>query len=389
MNKIGLNMGSVKQQNRALILNHVNRHGPVSRKDIARATGLTAASVTQIVNKLISEGILTELGVADRPSRSAGRKKILVDIKSDTEYVLAVNIEPDVTNVALCDLKARPVVKRSGEQLVRTMDTDTGVPALVFLERVAEECASLRNALPVKYRSLVRAVSVGINGIVDTETGVSMRANGIWKDEVDIRGIMNSILGLPTYVENNVDAFATAELLFGAGRKTDNLLIIKWGPGVGSTIVINDDIYRGRLGRTAEIGHLIVDPNGKECACGRRGCLETKTSYKALNEIMPFDIETFEESYDKADAKTKKRIDEAIDLFARCIVNAATIIAPRRIILYGKLFRNKTLRDRVIEACSAYDPAYGPKRMLHTSLSASEGYIGPAAVYVQDRLRTI
>lgn len=389
MNKIGLNMGSVKQQNRALILNHVNRQGPVSRKDIARATGLTAASVTQIVNKLISEGILTELGAADKPSRSAGRKKILVDIKADSDFVLAVNIEPDITHVALCDLKARPVIKRSGEQLVKTLPTDTDVPALVFLERIAEVCVALKNALPAKCRGMVRAVSVGITGIVDTETGVSMRANGIWKDEIDVRGILNSMLGLPTYVENNVDAFATAELLFGAGRKTDNLLIIKWGPGVGSTIVINDDIYRGRLGRTAEMGHFIVEPGGKECACGRRGCLETKVSYKALCEIMPFGPDNFEENYDKAPEETKKRIDTAIDLFARCIVNAATIIAPRRIILYGKLFRSEKLRNMLIDACSAYDAAYGPKRILHTSLSASEGFIGPAAVYVQDRLRAM
>ena len=381
-------MGSVKQQNRALILNHVNSQGPVSRKDIARATGLTAASVTQIVNKLISEGILTELGVADKPSRSAGRKKILVDIKADSEFVFAINIEPDVTHIAVCDLKARPFVTRSGVMLVKTLPTDTDIPPLLFLEKISEECNVLKNSMPVKLRDMVRAVSVGITGIVDTERGVSVQAYDIWKDEIDIRGILGSILGLPVYVENNVDAFATAVLLFGAGRKTDNILIIKWGPDVGSTIIFNDSIYRGRLGRTAEMGHLIVDPDGKLCSCGRHGCLETKISYSALNEIMSFDPETFEENYGKATEEVKKQIDKAIDLFAQSIVNTATIIAPRRIILSGELFRNEKLRKMVIDACSAYDPAYGPKRIFHTTLSANEGFIGPAAVYVQNRFRT-
>lgn len=388
MNKNGLNMGSVKQQNRALILNHVNRQGPVSRKDIARATGLTAASVTQIVNKLISEGMLTELGVADKPSRSAGRKKILVDIKADSEFVFAVNIEADVTHIAVCDLKARPFVTRSGEMLVKTMPTDTSIPALVFLEKIAEECNALKSSMPARMRGMVRAVSIGVPGIVDTERGVSVQAYEIWKDETDLRGMLGSIFGLPVYVENNVDAFATAVLLFGAGRKTDNILIIKWGPDVGSTVIFNDSIYRGRLGRTAEMGHLIVEPDGKLCSCGRRGCLETKISYSALNEIMPFDPENFEENYDKASEDVKKQIAEAIDLFARSIVNTATIIAPRRIILFGKLFANETLRKKLIDACSAYDPAYGTKRIFHTTLSANEGFIGPAAVYVQDRFRT-
>ncbi len=388
MNRIGMNMERVKQQNRALILSYVCSKGPVSRKDIAQDTGLTAASVTQIVNALIREKLITELGTDSNPTGIAGRKKILVDIRCDSEFVFAVNIEPDETTVALCDLKGHPVRTRNGNELVSRFVTESDIPAHQFLEKIASECTALSGMTSETRRKHIKAVSVGITGIVDTETGRSVRAYGIWTEPVDIRTILGEKLGLPVLVENNVDAFALAALLFGTGRGQDNLLIIKWGPGVGSTIIINDSIYKGRHGKTAEIGHTIMDPKGKPCNCGRRGCLETKVSYRALRSIMPsFTPETFDECYDNASPDVKKQIDDAIDLFARSLVNASTIIAPRRVILFGKMFRIESVRNKLIASCSAFDPAYNEKRILHTTMSDRESFVGPAAAYSQFRFR--
>ena len=114
MKRTGMNMERVKQQNRSLILNYICSKGPVSRKEIALDTGLTAASVTQIVSALISDKLLVELGPSSESAGTVGRKKILIDIRSDAEFFFAVNIEPDETNIALCDLKGYPVKDRSG-----------------------------------------------------------------------------------------------------------------------------------------------------------------------------------------------------------------------------------------------------------------------------------
>ena len=388
MKQTGMNMERVKQQNRTVILSYICSKGPVSRKDIAQDTGLTAASVTQIVTNLIDEKLLTELGPSSESTGTAGRKKILVDIRSDFEYFYAVNMEPDETTVALCDLKARALKDRFGSELVTVFPTDGSIPAEQFLDKISNECQNLGLRTSDTRRKRIKAVSVGISGIVDIENGISQHAYGIWTEPVNIAQILGSKLRLPVMVENNVDAFAIAALLFGTGRGQDNLLIIKWGPGVGSTIVIDDNIYRGRHGKTAEIGHTIVDPNGKLCSCGRRGCLETKISYKALRSIMPFTPQTFTEMYEKSSDDVKKQIDEAIDLFAKSIVNAGTILAPKLIVLYGKMFSNDSVREKLIERCKALDPAYNEKRILHTTLSERERYIGPAASYIQSRLRT-
>lgn len=142
-----------------------------------------------------------------------------------------------------------------------------------------------------------------------------MRAFGVWKEKTEIGKILTEELGLPVLLQNNVDAFAQAELLYGVGRTKSNLLIIKWGPGVGGTVVINDQIYEGRRGRSAEIGHYIVDPHGERCGCGRRECLETVVSYKALQKILPFPAGGFGEAYEEA-PEIKRELSKKHMLYA-------------------------------------------------------------------------
>ncbi|MBQ5756421.1 MAG: ROK family protein [Erysipelotrichaceae bacterium] len=240
--------------------------------------------------------------------------------------------------------------------------------------------------LPEEEKKTIRCVSVGITGFVDRENAVSVRAFGVWKEKTEIGKILTEELGLPVLLQNNVDAFAQAKLLYGVGRTKSNLLIIKWGPGVGGTVVINDQIYEGRHGRSAEIGHYIVDPRGERCGCGRRGCLETVVSYKALQKILPVPAGGLGEAYEEAPEIKRDAIREKIRLFARCIVNTGTTLAPDRIILCGSLFRRENIREELISACQEYDPAYSSKRIVYTSLSKKEGYIGPLAVFAEELL---
>ncbi len=389
MNRAGMNMETVKIRNRSLILKFINDHGPVSRKELAAATGLTPASVTQITMQLISEDLLTELGAVKEPIGRAGRREVLLDIRTDSYLVLSVNIEPEETTAAVCNMKGEIVKGNEKEDLLVCFPTERDVLPVTFLQTVADRAEDLLTALPEEKREHVGGISVGITGIVDSVNGVSKRAYGIWKAEVPVREILEQELGLPVTIENNVDAFAIAELLFGTGRSHDDLLIIKWGPGVGSAIVLNDSVYRGRHGKTAELGHFIVDPNGRTCSCGRKGCLETKVSYRALHEILNFTPDTFEEAFVQAKGLQRGRLDEAIAMFARCIVNAGSLIAPKRIVLCGPLFAGEKVRRALIDKCSSFDPAYHDRRILHTTLEGKERYIGPAAVYIQNKISGI
>lgn len=369
-----LNMGQVKKRNRSMILKCINESGPVSRKDIAELTGLTPASVTQICNQLMEQGLLAERGTCPE-SKGAGRRKVLLALNYDYAYVLSVTMEAEETVVALCNM--------AGELLdQKKRATEGDIPPEVFLQKIAEDCREIENCHPREaYRLL--GVSLGITGLVDRERGVSMHAYGIWEQEVEAGRILAGMLGHKVLVENNVNAFATAELLFGLGKIYDNLVIIKWGPGVGSTIVIDQAVYDGRHGKAAEIGHVIVEKDGKKCSCGRRGCLETVVSHQALCQIHPFDAEDFGDVYADAKAKEREKFDAAIDLFGRSIVNMVTTLAPNRVVLTGSMFRSPLVRKAFIDSCGRYDSRCDENRILYTDLAGKERYIGPVAVFVQ------
>ncbi len=381
MNKTGINMERVKKENRSLILKYINDNGPVSRIDIAEATGLTAASVTQITTALITNGILIELGSNPDATKSAGRKKILLDINPDAASVISVNIESEVTTICISDIKGN-----IPNGLIRQITTNKDVSPEAFLSDVTRTCKELLSALTAKKRSLVKCISIGIPGIVDRSEGTSLHAYGIWDEAVNLRMIFAKELSLPLILTNNVNAFSTAEILYGTGKNYESLLVIKWGPGVGSAIVTDKRVYEGRHGKTAELGHFIVDKNGKKCSCGRRGCLETMLSYSALREIADFDQEDFGNVYAASKGSQKKSFTQAIDLFARSIVNTGALIAPNRIVLSGCLFKDEVIRNALIECCRQYDPAYDEKRICYTVLGSCESYIGPVAVYVNEYL---
>jgi len=373
----GMNMALVGNRNRATILNYINKKGSVSRKEIAEATGLTAAAVTQISQGLIKDGILVELGTMD--GEGAGRKRVMLDINYNCRYVVSVNIEQRRTVIAICNMKGDAVCRS-------TVETDTSVDAEIFVERLCDTCEELIKGLKEIIRSKLTAVSVGIPGIVDRSRGVSVHAYGIWDREVGVCRIMEEKLKMPCVISNNVDAFAQASSLYGIGRNFDNILVLKWGPGVGGTIVIDNKVYDGRHGKAAEIGHFIVRKNGRKCNCGRNGCLETVVSFGALNQVISFSEGQFESAYGIADEKQKEMLYDAVELFARSIVNTITVLAPDRVILCGFLFKEEILRDKFLEAVKEFDPSYAERRILYTELSEVEDYVGPVASYVMNAL---
>ena len=365
-------METVRKSNRSAILKFINDNGPVSRKDLAEVIGLTPAAVTQICTDLLKEEILVESGT-NAKSQGAGRKKILLDINYDVAYVFAINIEPEYTVIALSNLQGNQIALRKCKTKGEENPKD-------FLEELAQVCATIKEEHKKVAKRIV-AAGVGITGLVDQAHGVSSKAYGIWEEQVDVGPMLSEALGIPVLVENNVNALAVAELIYGMGREHDNLMVIKWGPGVGCAIIIDQQVYEGRHNKAAELGHFIVEPNGAQCSCGRRGCLETKISYQALNKIHPFSEANLGMAYEEAKREHReKAFDDAIDMFARSIVNSATIMAPNRIVLTGELFQSQVIRDQLIRSCGSYDASWGEGRVVYSELWDRESYIGPVAI---------
>ena len=225
MVKTGISLDSVKNNNKSQILKILQKNGAMSRKDIANQIGLTPAAVTMLCNDMMEAHMILEKGEMKEQKR-AGRKKVLVDINYDFKYIVSVNIEAVDTSITVTNIRGNMLVEAK-------IHTRTDIEPQLFLEELAKE---IKLQLWEKELKLSDILGIGIcvPGIVDRNNGISIHAYGIWNNQVKIREILEKQIQCPVILENNVKAFAEAEMLYGVGKYGNNIVFIKWGPGVGS-----------------------------------------------------------------------------------------------------------------------------------------------------------
>ena len=396
MSYTGINLESVKANNRSSILKLLNEQGPTSRKDLAQALGLTPASVTQNCSDLIDAGILCEAGEVKNSNR-AGRRKILVGINYSCRYVLSISIELENTCLTLSDL-------RGENHTSCQIKTEPQLPPYEFLTKVALEGLSLIYQAGLSHE-MILGVGVSIPGLVDREKGVSRSAYRIWENPVDVRGLLGRYLHFPILLDNNVNAFAKAELLFGGSREKENILFMKWGPGVGSSIVVHNKLYESRFSKEGELGHITVNKDGKLCRCGRRGCLETLANIHAmanrmseactaetapaLHDLVGGDVtlirgRNIDWWFHAQDEGFWRILDPVVDQVARSLANTVTILAPDAVVFYGPVFHLPGIKERFLRHCAEVDPNYNSDYITMSTLSDKIDFIGPLAVVVNE-----
>lgn len=400
MNYTRYNLPNVKIANRSRVLQILTDKGAMARKDIARELGLTAAAVTQICNDLISSGLLKEEGELDEEKR-AGRKKILVGIDFDYAFVLGISIETNHTIVSVSNLKGECIGQKE-------IMTDSAVSPEAFLRRCVDLEKQLVEELKLQKNRII-GLGVSVPGIVSREEGVSLHAYQIWDTPVRIREILERDTSIPIIVENNVRAYAEAELTFGAGREQENVIFLKWGPGVGSAIAINNKIYNNRNHAASEIGHVVIRrKGGKLCRCGRYGCLETEVSTHAIadavrercsQENMPLlwqylkgDVSRIQPSDEMAwaelpDAGMEEVFEEILVKLCDTLSNAVTLLNPDHIIYYGNVFKIPYIAEnfeRVYrqEAGVGYEDGI----LVESQLKNKIDYIGTTAIVFNEKI---
>jgi predicted NBD/HSP70 family sugar kinase len=249
-----------RRHHRSLILQQLFAEGPASRADLARATGLTRVTVSDLVGGLIADGLLGELGT---PAGSkVGKPPTLVGLLADAAHIVALDLSPaDRMTGAVVNLfgqvKARAEVALGGA---------TGEEAVRLAVGLAEQ---LRGAAGAP----VLGVGVGTPGVVDGR-GVILDAHNLRWAGVDLTGILRRKLDLPVYVANDANTAVLAEYAFG-GTTAADLMLLRIGIGVGAGLVVGGALVQGHAWAAGEIGHVVVDSGGVRCACGKTGCLET------------------------------------------------------------------------------------------------------------------
>lgn len=262
----------MRAHNRAVVLDVVRRSGPLARTEVARRTSLAKPTVSAIVDELLADGIVHEVGVG--PSTAAGgRPPTFLDFDITRDAYIGVHVGVDRTTVGVADGRGTIVAERSRRSAI-------GTPARSLEHVIALLDAALGDVKIA--RTTIRHATIVLPGLVDRDTGVCALAPNLrWRD-VPVGTLFGDALGVPVSVWNTPHASAFAEARQGAARDVDTFVWLYVGPGVGSAIVQDGQLVTGTRGFAGEIGHCRVADHGRPCHCGKRGCLEAYTSTVAI-----------------------------------------------------------------------------------------------------------
>lgn len=272
------NQRSVRRHNLGVVLRHLAAHGPRSRATVAAETGLNKTTVSSLVAELIERRLIVEAGSEERGS--VGRPGQTIRLSGDGVFALGLEINVDYLAVRAVDLSG---VVRHHELVVadnRERPADETVGALADLAGMALRSAREAGLEPV-------GATIALPGLVDSARGRLLLAPNLGWTELPIARMLRDHLGdagpaLPVGVENEANLGALAELWDGAGRRFSDFIYVSGEVGVGAGIVVGGELFRGAQGFGGEFGHLTIDPDGRPCACGSRGCLETLIGLEAL-----------------------------------------------------------------------------------------------------------
>ncbi len=258
--------------NRFTILHAIRNAGMISRVDISRKTGLSQATVTGITAELIRAGMLLE---QQRGKSAGGRRPVPLALNPKGAYTVGVHLSVDHISVVLMDLQAAIIHAHA-----KRLDTGNLGPEPVIETLIEAVQACLWEADFSKKQ--VSGIGVAIPGLIDSRSGfVRYIPNYQWKN-IRLAELLQTRIGIPTYIENSANTLVIFEQWFGVGRGTDNFILVTTEHGIGMGMVVNGQIFRGFRGVAGEFGHTVVDENGPICRCGSRGCLEAICGNNAI-----------------------------------------------------------------------------------------------------------
>lgn len=322
--------------NRLLTLNYLRNHSTSSRTEIAQKIGLSKMTVSSIVNELINENYVIEIGEG-KSMQNGGRKPIILSLNGKDHYVLGVDIGLTKIVVGIGNLK--------GQILFSAHDTtkDKKLDSIILQTK-----GIVNDLLANKDYDDILCVSISIGGIIDSNKGIiSFSPDFGWRD-VNFKENLEEILQLPVVINNCTRMMAIAEQYNEKSKKYKSFLYINIGHGIGSAIVIDGKIYDNH----SEFGHIPITDKRIKCDCGKMGCLECVSSGNAIekeanivfgNENSLISAKRLAEMAIKGDENAKKIFNNAGKSLGKGIAIAANLLNVDAVIIGGGVAQAKDL----------------------------------------------
>ena len=325
------NKFNIRKSNIVEILNLLFNKANISRIEISKLINLNKASVSEIISLLIEKEIVSEIGIGNGSS-SGGRKPILLKLNEKAGLSLGIDLGTNYVGFLLTDLNKNIIAYEHYE-------TDVNKDNVVDI--VINIIKSLENYIGDYIYGLI-GVSLAIHGRVYND---SIKFTPYYDlDKIDLKEELSKILpNIRFHLENESNLAAIGEFE-NSEEKLKNSIVINVHSGIGSGIIINKKLYAGFEGRSGEIGHMVIMPNGKKCPCGNKGCFEQYCSIPALleefNNKSSLKIKTVKELCNLYTSNNKEAVDiisNNIELMAIGITNIFNLFAPDNIFIHSEL----------------------------------------------------
>ncbi|GAB6931282.1 ROK family protein [Paenibacillus sp. JCM 10914] len=373
----------MKRQNRLTVFQIIKNEQPVSRASIAKQTGMSPTTVSRIVSELMEEGYVHE--TEEQASAGRGRKSSLIQLLDTAVISIGVELDRYQVNIGFIDVQGNVMCSGS---FPRTSDE----AAEATLLRIAETINGLIRDCDIDSKRIV-GIGVGLPGIIDVAVGVvNFSVQLGWKN-VRLAERLKELTGFHAIVDNELKVKALAEQLKGSAFGSNRTVLLGFGNGVGSALILQGEIYRGVTNSAGEIGHTTVDPEGMMCDCGKAGCLQTYINIPSLlseaNKIKP--VRTIEELFEERRNGTRWAsylIDRALAYMAITINNVVSMYNPDSVILSGEILdKFPEVYEEITSLCYSkyiWEPLHDSFTIVRSKLH-EHGVIIGSGLIAQDR----
>ncbi len=391
----------IRELNLSLVLRHIHNEVSLSRAKIAHITGLNKSTVSSLVESLLAHNLIHETGTN---SGSAGRPAILLEINPRAGGIIGAELGVDFVAVVLTDFTGNILWRQ------RKITNPKDAPE----KTLSHTLDLIRKATDFSKKQKLYLFGIGLStpGTVDLDEGVLIFAPNLHWRNIPLRKFFSEQTGLKVFIENDANASAIAEHLFGVAKQSKNFIFVFAGVGIGGGLFLNGELYRGNNGYAGELGHspIMAEPFQSPCHCGNRGCWETYANQYSIiqrvqarlevkrNSIIPrlmeeqnapLSISIVKQAADAGDEEAIDSLSETGMAMGLGFANLINIFNPEKIILGGPLsiignYLLPSIKETVIKHSL---PEISPKvEILPSSFEADASLIGAISIVVDDIL---
>jgi predicted NBD/HSP70 family sugar kinase len=374
-----INQESMRIRNKSLILEYIQKNGPVAKSEIATILGLSSTSVATFINELASESKIIHCGTA---KSTGGRKSALYQLNPDACLFMGIDLQVDRIIGVLMNFCGETVL--SSELYFDARDEWS------VSETISRFIATILHQKNIPL-SKITGIGIGVPGIVNSAGIIELAPNLGWKN-VNLKELLS--LNVPLLIENEANAALWGEKVFGAARRSVNTVYISVGIGIGCGLLLNGRLYTGHTSHAGEFGHMIIEPEqGLPCQCGNTGCWEAYASNNAALKLYAQKTGRFLNSYEEFinrlrqdDPEAHATLEWTIRYLGTGIANIVNSINPEMVIIGGKITElqdiiAKPLLKQIKEIC--LDKTFSGLTFKFTTVKDQACALGVAGLFLE------